>query len=479
MKHLSHVFIGMLCIVMLCPGIAQAAPLSASTGNAQELNFVFLHGFNSNAGAVQLLADSVEDQLPAYITNYKYEHPDITVSTGMLLRSYPNTVDIDTWAKNIADSINQRFAGKKNLVLIGHSMGGKAALYAVAHNIGNIADRVAMVVTINSPIKSLASYHYVGGDTALDYWGAQMLLPDQGVLNSLAYYDSSDDGKWVNANKHWLAFVSCESSPTSPKFDTRGVDPLPRDMDDTIVPISCQYADGADVVYYGEYAHSDFMKLDAVSDYLANQLLRYIFGGNIECSVLARAGSFEHKADLFPGTDSWEDIAGGVLASSGTITHQNDSYFKWQEWEDVVGEPSAGGVRSTFQTTQTRSSPIFTGMVEARWVYPDNPNDGRLYIKTRAAPRSSVQVDWSVYQKGLLPAGLERDHYEVEVESGTQGTGIGQVSWESGDALDLRLRILSQAQSPFHWFRVQWRVYYKESRQRKIIDEFPVLTLSE
>jgi hypothetical protein len=250
-------------------------------------------------------------------------------------------------------------------------------------------------------------------------------------------------------------------------------------MDDKIVPISCQYADGADVIYYGEYGHSDFKILEEVADNIGDQILSDIFGGNMDFSGLGRAGSFEHKADLFPGTDSWEDIAGGVLAASGTITHQNDSYFKWQEWEDVVGEPSAGGIRSTFQTTQTRSSPIFTGMMEARWVYPDNPNDGRLYIKTRAAPRSSVQVDWSVYQKGLLPAGLERDHYEVEGETGTQGTGIGQVSWETGDALDLRLRILSQAQSPFHWFRVQWRVYYKESRQRKVIDEFPVLTLLE
>jgi hypothetical protein len=32
-------------------------------------------------------------------------------------------------------------------------MGGKTALYAVAHNIGNIAERVDAVITINSPVK--------------------------------------------------------------------------------------------------------------------------------------------------------------------------------------------------------------------------------------------------------------------------------------------------------------------------------------
>ena len=102
-----------------------------------------------------------------------------------------------------------------------------------------------------------------------------------------------------------------------------------------------------------------------------------------------------------------------------------------------------------------------------------------MYLKTSAAPRSKVQVDWSVYQQGLLPPGIERDHYEVEVQTGTQLAGVGQVSWETNDPRDVRLRILSEAQSPFRWFKAQWRVYFKEGRQRQIIDEFPIRTLSE
>ena len=140
-------------------------------------------------------------------------NPGIQLNTDILNRCYPNDVDIDTWANNIADSIT-KYSNKKNLVLIGHSMGGKTAC-ATAHNIGGIADKVWTVVTINSPIKQFSQYYFTGG---VDYWSAVWMLPQGGrgvlsggVLNSIAYYDSSDDGRWVGANSHWLAFVSGES----------------------------------------------------------------------------------------------------------------------------------------------------------------------------------------------------------------------------------------------------------------------------
>ena len=479
MKRLAIILVGILLFNMLpvfaSPILAQAA----ADYDIKEVNFVLLHGFNSNAGAVQPLGDAIFDKLPEYISAYERDNPGIQIVADTLYRSYINNVDIETWASNIASDINKRFAGKNNLVLIGHSMGGKAALYAVAHNIGNLAEKVAMVVTVNSPIKKLSSYYFIGGDTNLGYEGAQLLLSDQGVLNSIANYDSSEDGLWVANNKHWLALVSAESYPLSPQFDATGVDLLPRDMDDSIVPISCQYSDGADVIYYGEYAHSDFKILEEVADNLADQILRYIFGGNMDFSVLGRAGSFEHKSDLFPGTDYWEDTVGGLSADSGTITHFNESYFKWQHWEDIVGIEDIAGTRCSFQTSQKVSFPLFTGITEIGWVDPDNTRDGRIYIKTRAAPRSTVQVFWSIYQQGLLPEGIERNHYEVEIETGTQSTAVGAVFWETNNPRDIRLHISSQARSPFHWFRVQWRVYYTESREVKIIDSLPLRVVSQ
>ena len=49
-------------------------------------------------------------------------------------------------------------------------------------------------------------------------------------------------------------------------------------MDDQIVPISCQYAESR-CSYYGEYAHSDFKIMKEVTANLADQILRYVFGG--------------------------------------------------------------------------------------------------------------------------------------------------------------------------------------------------------
>ena len=100
-------------------------------------------------------------------------------------------------------------------------------------------------------------------------------------------------------------------------------------------------------------------------------------------------------------------------------------------------------------------------------------------MRTRAAPRSSVEVDWSIYQQGLLPAGIERDHYEVEIVTGTPLTRIEGVSWATDEPLDLRLRVWSEAERPFRWFKAEWRVYSKESRQRKVIDEIPGQALLE
>ncbi|MFC1899512.1 esterase/lipase family protein [Chloroflexota bacterium] len=477
MKRLLLLVVLVLCISITGPDPVWAAPEAAD--NVKELNFVFLHGMGAHSCSLQLLEDSIITKLTAYVTNYEHNNPNIKINTDTLRRCYPNNVDIDTWAHSIADSINEQLPDKRNLVLIGHSMGGKTALYTVAHNVGNLADKVAMVVTINSPIKSLVNYYYVGGDTALDYWGAQKLISSQGVLESLVNYDSSRDGQKIGSDKHWLAFTSCESSPLSSQFDLSGIDALPRNMDDTIVPISAQYADGADVVYYGEYAHSDFSNLREVSDYLADQILRYIFGGKIECSVFSRAGTLEHKANLFPGTDHWQDLVGGVLTNSGALTHWNSSYFKWQEWEDIVSEYSVGSARSSYQLTQDNSFPILTGIIKSGWANAGNSDDSRIYLKTRAAPRSTVQVYWNFYLEGLLPTGINRDHYEIELETGSQFTSIGQVSWETNNQQDVRLRIWSEAESPFRWFKAKWKVYFKENRQREIIDEFTIRSMAE
>jgi hypothetical protein len=349
-------------------------------------------------------------------------------------------------------------------------MGGKTALHLTAHNVGNLADRVAMVVTINSPLRWLGRYYAPGGGPVVDFCRTGFIGSDEGICNSVSFYDSTADGEWVSSNKHWLAFISAEPSPLSSMFNQAGIDTWPRNMDDGIVPISAQYSDGADVVYYGENGHNDFTQSEELAKVIASQILDYIFGGDLECSVLYQQGNFRHEADWFLGTDRWADFGGEVVVDSGRITHKNESFFLWQEWEDIVATCPDGSMRSSYHYNRV-SLAMFTSIQEVRWLNPDNPEDCRLYIRTRAAPRTSVVVDWSINLEQKLPLELERDHYEVEIITGTPLTSIQHVSWISDDPRDLKLGIISQADSPFRWFQAEWRVYYKEERRRKIIDE--------
>jgi hypothetical protein len=245
-------------------------------------------------------------------------------------------------------------------------------------------------------------------------------------------------------------------------------------MDDSIVPLSAQYSDTADVVYYGQHGHGDFEESEALAGFMAEQILNYIFGGTIECSVFVRSGTFEHKANWLPGTDYWNDTLGSVLVDSGRLEHFNESFFWWQEWQDVVGEsPEEGSLRSNYQVSAVNPFIFFTGLSDSRWFVSDDSGDCRLYIRSWAAPRNRVKVDWEIYEQALLSERVERDHYEVEIFTGTPLTSIKYVSWLTDDPRDLRLQVMSEAESPFRWFRAEWRVYAKEARERQIIDELP------
>jgi len=475
MKRLSVVLAVVLCLQIgfPCPvGSATEAPAAV-----KELNFVFLHGANGNPCGPQMLADSVREQIPFYITEYEQANPGIKVKVNVLNRCYPGDVDIETWAKNIADSVNRYLPGNGKIIFVGHSMGGKSALYAVANNIGNLAKRAALVVTINSPIKSLDRYSVAGGGSFVTYCRAALWNTTRGTCMSVATYDSSEDAKWVGENSHWLAFISGENAPLSSQFDYGGLDPYPRDMDDGALPISAQYSDGADVIYYGEHGHSEFHIIKDVSDFIAGEILKYVFGGTIECPVLARDGGFQHKAGSLLGTEYWRDTIGDVIGRSNRIWHWNPSYIKWQEWEDIAEyyPPTyERDLRSRYEVSLEKAS-LFSGIEEMRWVNPDNPGDCRLYLRTKAAPRGYVEVYWKIYRQGLLPEVTKRDHYEIEVIAGTPLAEVYQASWVTDNPRGLRVQVWSQAERPFRWFEAKWRVYYKESRWREVIDEVPAL----
>jgi hypothetical protein len=113
-----------------------------------------------------------------------------------------------------------------------------------------------------------------------------------------------------------------------------------------------------------------------------------------------------------------------------------------------------------------------------RWVTPGEPEDCRLYLRTGAAPRTTVEVNWTIYRASLLPVNTKRAYYEVSITDGTPFVAITQTSWSSRDSRDLRLQIWSEAHSPFRWFTAEWKVFYKQSRQKNIINEIPTISSS-
>jgi pimeloyl-ACP methyl ester carboxylesterase len=462
---------------MVAVGAMQSGPLAQP--KVKELNFVFTHGAAGDACGTQLLSDVILERLPEYIHEYEVEYPDIEIRIDTMNRCYPNDVDVETWAENIATSVDRFMPGKKNLIIVGHSMGGKSALYGVANNIGGLTDKTMLVVTIDSPVKRLDQYQIAGGGSAADYCRAAWLRSDNGVCESVASYDSSEDGAWVGRNRHWLAFIAAENAPLSSQYNFGGIDAFPRQMDDGVVPLSAQYAEGADVVYYGQYYHSDFHQMREPAGFLAEQILTYIFGGTIECADFVKGGSFERRASGFLGADQWQDLKGDILGLSGAVRHKNDSFFSWKEWEDIIEyKPPTyvGAKRTRFTVNLARTSGVCAHIEEVRWLEPDNPFDFKLYMRTRAAPRQYLRVDWSIFRQDLLSPGKQRDHFQVNIVAGTPLTEINQVFWATDDQRDLGFLVYSKAERPFRWFRADWRVFQKESKYRKLIDEIPAVT---
>ena len=237
-------------------------------------------------------------------------------------------------------------------------------------------------------------------------------------------------------------------------------------MDDGLVPISAQYAEGADAVYYGEWGHSAFSDNPSLTASVAGQILSYVFGGEIPTAVLGSSGSVEHRAGWMPLPYGWEDRLGESAGTSGVISHSNGSFFKWQQWEDIVGSCTPGN-RPAAYWFHRDSLPILTSASQVRWLNPDDPTDCRLLVTTRAAPRSKVKVRWNIRQHEPLPDGVNRDHYEIKVSNGTGVTGITGAAWLTGDGDDTRLQVSSSAQGPFRWFRADVSLY----RRQMVLEE--------
>ena len=103
MKRLALLIaIGLFVQLSFC---SPAQSASEEPVRVKELNFVFLHGAGGCSCDFQLLADSINEQLPAYTLDYEQANPGTSIQVDTLKRCYPNDVDVNVWANNIAASI--------------------------------------------------------------------------------------------------------------------------------------------------------------------------------------------------------------------------------------------------------------------------------------------------------------------------------------------------------------------------------------
>jgi pimeloyl-ACP methyl ester carboxylesterase len=236
------------------------------------IDVVFLHGWGSNGARMGRLIFEVTQRFSEVTRRLSDKY---TVRPWTY--DFPSTVGLDEWADNIRNFIASTIPQDADkIVLIGHSMGGKAAIHAV-YSDQALSRRVPLIITLNTPYAALAPYQ--GGIEAFckirgDFWPGGVPA-DQGVCASLAYRSVAEEV--VPLTLRGVTVVSFRSS----RDRCLPVDLYPGLPDDGVVPIEAQTANGAVRVDYGSYCHWDCLDNAAalVADLAVPFIVQAVSGG--------------------------------------------------------------------------------------------------------------------------------------------------------------------------------------------------------
>lgn len=309
---------------------AGCAPPEAATGTAAqaltgivELNLLYIHGVKNCASERQNAQNSLVDlqaainnELPARITSYQASHPGVTVVTRSALANlytaaespyHPsNSTDFllmddwkvgdpgcsttqqgdpcttaYEWRYRLVQEINRLFPGRGNIILIGHSTGGRVAM-EVAGNVGpggvgtynwGVQSRIAGVVTVHGMVDSIGTskYNFAGTtsfETGCKYGDAlagfgSSCAPGNGWCEYAARVSGFPAADWVAQNKRALMLISYAScSPSawtgysdgSLPYDAQG---SPYALGLEMTPAPGQTWRTAHGQKYGSFCHSD------------------------------------------------------------------------------------------------------------------------------------------------------------------------------------------------------------------------------
>ena len=256
--------------------IEPVAPTGAATGETIQLNFLYVHGVQSEAGGRSRAQNSLKDlraaidgDLTGLIAAYQVSHPGVTIavtsaaanlytaapspfhpsdSTDPILmddwevgdpgctttrQGDPCTTAYE-WRYRLVQEIQRLFPPTaKNIILIGHSTGARTA-FEIASNTGpggvgtynwGVQDRIAAVVSLNGMIDGLQSnkYNVVGptsfvtlckdGDLILQVFGGAS--PGNGWCEYAGNVSGVASADWVGQHKRSRVLISAGSCSPS------------------------------------------------------------------------------------------------------------------------------------------------------------------------------------------------------------------------------------------------------------------------
>jgi pimeloyl-ACP methyl ester carboxylesterase len=351
-----------------------------------ELNLLYVHGLQSCAStrlnaqnALDELEAAVNASLPARIVAWEAAHPGIHVVThsaranvytatpsGIHPSDSPDSIDMDDWEVGdpgcsttqqgqpcttayewrfrLVREINRLYpAPKRNIVLIGHSAGGRVSM-DVASNTGTggpntqnwgVQDRIAGVVSVQGVIDEIGSskYDVVGptsfetacknGDVIAGF--GDSCAPGNGFCEWIARESSTPGADWVATSRRALMLTAWSGS-CSPLWGGRSDGTLPYDAQASPLAVGLDMTPAPGQTWreahgqrLGTFCHSDITNASsgnhvAVRTAVRDRLLDWLF---VAAPRVAAAGTSSTGSIPFGGQTAI--VAMGSACPAGEV----------------------------------------------------------------------------------------------------------------------------------------------------------------
>lgn len=351
-----------------------------------QLHFLYVHGVKgcqddrmNSENSLNELRAAIDAELPAWVADYEADHPGVTVVTssahanvytatpsGVHPSDSTNPLNMDDWEVGdpgcsttaqgqpctsayewryrLSQEIQQHFpAGARNIILVGHSTGARAA-FEVAANVGpngvntfdwGVQQKIAGVVSIQGMVDSLGTskYNSLGpasfetmcknGDPIVGF--GDSCSQGNGWCEYAGRISGFAAADWVAQNKQALMLTSFASC--SPSLFTGNTDgPLPFDAQGSPKAVGLDTTPAPGQTFrpshgekYGSFCHSAVVAPSVSGHATAvqnakNRIFDWIF---VRASWVAGSGTIETSSISFNQTTPSFAIGGTCPAGQG------------------------------------------------------------------------------------------------------------------------------------------------------------------